>query len=195
MPDLKGLQLACKYSWNCKTAERLRASKILLEAARGAKTDWRLVEKVLLRLKAFGHYLQISSLNNIDDVFAQKIISHYWKGAPDLKNGLHHNFTTIMDIPREIIDPEEADNCMVRVVKVVNIENSSAIIEYCPLEKRDSQLFLGKTRTKKVSCLLCLPKKGNWVSMHFSSAIEILSPQEKKSLEKITTEALNYYNK
>ncbi len=76
---MNGSQLAAVYSWNCRTAKKLKVSKKLFDFASGKTDDNRGVKKILMALGPYKSYLSIAKSKHLSDKFALAVISFYWR--------------------------------------------------------------------------------------------------------------------
>jgi hydrogenase maturation factor len=84
--------------------------------------------------------------------------------------------------------------------RIKKIEGSSAIVAYKPLEFKNDLYSLGKKKERKVSLrvgkfsFIEKPKINDWVSIHWNLAIQILTRDERRRLEKYTFKNINAIN-
>lgn len=207
--DIDGLRLACRYGWNCEKAKALSmrkfdASEFLFNFAIGANQNATTIKKILEHLGSFEFLKKIAGLNE-KDIFDHDVVSYYWKGSPDLKGGMEltHNFTTLFDLleynlPMGKIEPVLIDKCLIRNAEVIRMQNPELHIKYFPVVKYiGTGLKLSqKNEEKKIDCIVRQKvKSGDIITMHFGTAVEIITPKEAKKLHNITQKALMEFNK
>ncbi len=195
---MKGLGLACRYSCNCGHAEMYGiADKLRAFGINGSSKES--VIQMLSLLDSRDYYEAIAKENGIRDPFNIQVVSYYWKGTPKLTGELWHNFTTLVPIIKlhsRHIRTDMADQCFVHKATVVGENGGKIVVEYLPVIIKDGKLVLKEKPIKKeVESLLAHPSKvGDFVSIHYSAAVEKLEPEDAKTLLGVTYRSLSKFN-
>ena len=195
----KGLKLACRYSFPCERAVFCLFSKKLFDFARGEDGDVEIVKKMLEKLSSYLDYFDIAQKNKIKNLFDERVVSYYWKGAPVLKGECWHNFTTLLPIkkmPVELIDGRVVENCLVNVAQVVAMGKGGLCVKYHPISKKDDKLCLSDDFVYgNVDNGFGLEvKSDDFVTIHFSKVIEIATEEDFDNMREITKRSLEKFN-
>lgn len=194
--SLKGLILACKYSWNCQTAEALGFQKKLFALAckkEISKEDEMKLEKVLQFFDPFRWYQKIALENQIKDPFDFKVVRFYWLGSPELKSQDWHNYTTFLRAPLKCLDLKLVLPCLVLPAKVEDPKEKDGFLIVTSWQLSQSANGLGLLPNKyfKIENPFNLKlKKGDYVTVHFGKACEKITPKEAQKLLEITWKSL-----
>ena len=197
---MKGLILACRYSWNCHTAIHFGISERLFDFITGKKKDPEKIKKLLKILSSYKSYCNIATASRIDDPFDIRVISYYWKGTGyELDTKIWHNYTTLsplFNMPMEIINANMVDEDFVHPAEIIRTDGEKTIIKYYPVIKHKKGLALLEKRKEKNVANPFTEKyqPGDKIAMHFESIVEILDENEFKILSVITRESLKRFN-
>ncbi len=195
----EGLQLACRYSFNCQHAKHFGMAERLREFSLGnLKEDS--ARNILERFDSYRFYKTIAEINGVEDPFDQRVISYYWRGRPKLDGELWHNFTTLMPIsnlPSEHIDVNLVDDCFVHQAVVNGIFPDRVVVKYFPVEIRDKKLVLAERPNQKEvkNIFFAKLKAGDPVTIHFSHIIEKLDIVDARAVTVLTHRSLDKFNK
>jgi len=195
---MKGLRLASRYSCVCEHARLYRIARNLKLFATNGSAEEKIIQ-MLSMLDSKDYYDEIGQKNDIGDPFDIRIVSYYWRGVPKLKGDLWHNFTVLLPIIKlhiSHIQPEMVDDCLVHWAKVVEVNGSKINVEYHPMEVKDNKLIVGDKHIRKdvESLMTHMPKVGDLVTIHFSTAVESLEPRDANILLSITRRSLKKFN-
>jgi len=92
------------------------------------------------------------------------------------------------------------DNCRISWGKVVELDGSSLIVEVMPLLIVGHSLVLGSPERRTVmrefdrSGFVSTAQVGDWVSIHWNWACQVLSPRQVANLERWTRYHLDIVN-
>lgn len=196
---MDGLKLASMYSYNCENAHIYGFQQQLKDFAQKKTGDAKKIRNCITKLESYKFYEIIAKINGMEDPFDQRIISYYWKGTPNLKGELWHNYTTfitILEIPMESIFVKLVDECIVHPAKVIESSENSFLVKYFPAVKIKGKIILGAETEKIVSnSLPCKAAPGDYITIHFSSAVEKINDKELKTLLFITERSLEKFEK
>lgn len=175
---MNGLKLASRYSFNCEGAKRFKARDILFQCALNG-SNIKLARIVLEKLETYPYYQQIAKAHGLE-IFDIRVISHYWLfQEPNLSDGLHHNFTTLLPIARlpvSAIDVKIARECFVLPARVLRVSHDSIDVETHSIIKSANALKLShapiNSRVKNPYGLQLA--RGAIITVHFSDAIELI---------------------
>jgi len=117
----------------------------------------------------------------------------------------HHNFhvLSIWKQPDKIDSLQvlsSMDLCRISWGKVKRVNQADLKVEYQPLVLKNDRLDLGNHILEKVSYrigdkgFIKKPKKGDWISMHWGFACEVLSDWQVANLKKYTLENIDLAN-
>lgn len=169
---------------------------------RGKAISGKKIRKILEQFKgAYPYYKLIAKSNKIKDPFDENVVRAYWIGnkllekAENIKS--HHSYHVLVVgsvTGKIILKGKLLDLCRIGWGKVEKIKNQKIKVIYRPLTTR-GKIKLGKPIKKDIDwdqSLLPKVKIGDWVSFHWNQAVEILTDNDKKNLEKYTRLTLNY---
>jgi len=195
---MDGLKLASMYSYNCENAHRYGFSQQLKDFAEGKNSDAEKTRYCLKNLDSYEFYEIIAKINGIENPFDPRVISYYWKGIPYLKGGLWHNYATLIPIlkmPMELIFANMVDECFVHPAQVIESSENSFLIRYSPVVKTDKEIIIDMETEKIVKKPIFLKvTTGNYVTIHYSTAIEEIDVDEFKNFLRITNNSLKKFN-
>lgn len=117
----------------------------------------------------------------------------------------HHNFHVLsvwkrtghLDVMHTL---NSMDLCRISWGKVKGVNKADLKVEYQPLILKNDRLSLGKHILEKVNYrigdkgFIEKPKKGDWISMHWGFACEVLSDWQVANLKKYTLENIDLAN-
>ncbi len=114
----------------------------------------------------------------------------------------HHSFHVIEVCPRNgwPLAIEWMDNCRISWGKVVSVDGATLAAEVKPLELNGNNLVLGESRTRPVKRqidgrgMVDAAQPGDWISIHWNWACQIITPAQVQNLERWTTYHLNLAN-
>ena len=89
------------------------------------------------------------------------------------------------------VDIQAADICRISW----GIVKEPGLIEYQPLKKTEKGFTLGECIVKEINWnkdFIPVLKKGDWVSIHWNTMIEILRKEEVENLEEYTQKTLDF---
>ena len=198
---VEGLRLACRYSLNCENARpfRKKIRDFLIGKQEPMETEE--IKVILSKLDSYKYYLAISKMNRIINPLDRIVVSHYWKGTPRLSGNLWHNYTTlipILNMPAGLIKTEIVDECLVHPAKIKEKDGNILTVRYPRISKTRNGLELPKKRFYEKEVLDFTGedvKKGDYVTIHFSTAVEKINADEFKNLLKTTYLSLKVFNK
>lgn len=195
---MDGLKLASMYSYNCENAHLYGFSQQLKDFAEGENADARKIRHCLTNLDGYKFCEIIAKINEIEDPFDPRIISYYWKGIPDLRGELWHNYTTLIPIlkmPMEFIFANMVDECFVHSAKIIESSEKSLLIKYAPVIKTETKLVIGEEIEKIINdSLFFKAMPGDLITIHYSSAIEKINAEESQVLFQIINRSLEKFN-
>lgn len=193
-----GIKLASLYSYNCENAHLYGFSQQLKDFAEGKNSDARKTRHCLKNLDGYKFCEIIAKINEIEDPFDPRVISYYWKGTPDLKGELWHNYTTLIPIlkmPIKLIFANMIDECFVHPAQVIESSEQSLLIKYAPVIKTEAKLAVGEEMEKIINGPLCFKAVSNdLITIHYSTAIEKISEDEVQNLQQIIVHSLEKFN-
>jgi len=117
----------------------------------------------------------------------------------------HHNFH-VLSVWKQAdkIDSlqilSSMDLCRISWGKVKKVNQADLKVEYQPLVLKNNKLSLGKPILEKINYriedkgFIKKPKKGNWISMHWGFACEVLNDWQVANLKKYTLENIDLAN-
>lgn len=196
---MQGLILACKYSCNCQKAVIFGLFKNLKQFI-DAPANPKLIAKNLSILESYKFYREIAKKNKIRDPFDTRVVSSYWRGEPKLKGNIRHNYTTLIPLlkmPIELIDTDMLNECFVHPAKIILKKGDQLIVRYLPIVKDKNKLRLSRRHATKKIINIFKNKTDihEYLTTHFSSAIENITDTEADRLMKISEHALNQFNR
>src|SRR3989304_1312263 len=164
--------------------------------------DWRVVEAYWLgnellkkiSLNKFYEHLKCRFRKRVKSEIFSRIANNIPKGAKPFHAfhvlGIYQEVGTTREID---LGPvlETMNNCLVGWGKVVGIQNDKLEVEYRPLMS-GKNLFFGPASAKIVKykfegkSLIDEPQVGDWVSIHWNWACDILDERQLKTLQKWT---------
>lgn len=115
----------------------------------------------------------------------------------------HHNFH-VLDVHSRVGELnhslETLDNCRISWGQVQRVDGDDLMVERQALELQDGKLVLAPAKPERVTRQVdgrgfadaCLA--GDWVSLHWGWACEVLSPRQKTNLERYTRYHLSIAN-
>jgi len=198
-----GLRRACLYSLipyqsgGCGPKDNGKSSPLILNFIKGRMSDERKIREFLEGFKtACSNYREIAAFNGIDDFLEEKVVIAYWLGS-SLLEGFYdkekipfHLHNVLSGSP---VDIKAADICRISW-GIVKKPGRSTTIECQPLEETESDFTFGDCADKKVKWnkdFIPVLKKGDWVSVHWNTMIEVLRKEEVKNLENYSQKTLN----
>ena len=173
---------------------------------------------------AFSYYKLIAKSNRIEDPFDGMVVKAYWIGNQLLEkvpidslkemiikefakrkkihpvSKAHHSFHVLVIgsvTGRIVLEGKLLDVCRISWGKVKERDKNGIIIEYQPLQKKNKRYFLGEPIDKFVfwdKNFIPKIKIGDWISIHWNHAIQILNKKDLTNLKKytkITIDSLN----
>ncbi len=197
---MDGLKLASMYSYNCENAHLYGFSQQLKDFAEGKNSDAMKTKHCLENLDGYKFCEIIAKINDKEDPFDQGVISYYWKGIPDLKGELWHNYTTLIPIlkmPIELIFASMVDECLIHPARVIESSEQSFLIKYAPVIKTEIKLAVGVGEEKEKiinGSLFFNAVPGDLITIHYSTAIEKIDVDEFENLIRITERSLEKFN-
>lgn len=187
---MEGLKLAAAYSWNCQTAEKLKISQKLFDFASGKTQNNQVIKKILATLGPYKEYLAIAKIKHLTDEFSSQVVMGYWRNR--------HNRAVLVPLyhlPPDKINLKHINECFVAGGKIKSISKNCFIVERRPIIRKKNSLVLGKlTRKKAANSLNLKVKIDDFVSFHYSNAVEIISYLETKKLTETTEKILREFN-
>lgn len=196
--EFAGVKIASMYSFNCDNAQIYGFSLQLKDFAESKNADTKKIKDYLKKLDSHKFYEIIAKINGIENPFDYNVVSYYWKGTPNLKKELWHNYTTLMPIlkiPMDSIFVKLVDDCIVHPAKILESSEKSFLIKYLPIVKIKEKIILGAETEKIVgNPLSCKAAPGDYITIHFSSAVEKINYDEFKTLLFITKKSLEKFN-
>jgi hypothetical protein len=117
----------------------------------------------------------------------------------------HHNFH-VLSVWKQADDIDSwqvltsMDLCRISWGKIKKIKQSHLEVEYQPLVLEDNKLSLGEPVWQKINYrigdkgFIEQPKQGDWISMHWGFACEVLSDWQIANLKKYTQESIALAN-
>lgn len=197
-----GLQLACRYSFNCQHATHFGVSDKLKEFALGKSKAEETIRNILERLDSYRFLRIIAEANGFENPFDPQVISYYWRGTPELEGELWHNFTTLLPIfrlPAEKISAEMIDECVVHSAVVLKTSSNRTIVtvRYFPIEIRKGKIAVAKNpKQKEVENIFFAGlKTGDIITIHFSKIVEKVKMMDVGALTALTNRSLGKFNR
>ncbi|MCX6731482.1 MAG: DUF6390 family protein [Candidatus Parcubacteria bacterium] len=195
-----GIQLACRYSFNCQHATHFGISERLKELSSGRLKEEGVARNLLEKLTSYRFFKVIAEINGIEDPFDPRVISYYWRGEPELEGELWHNFTTLLPIvrlPAEKISAEMVDECLIHSAVVSKTFPGKIVVNYFPVEIRNGKIAVAKkSKQKEVeNVFLGGLKKNDIVTIHFSKVIERIGIIDVGTLTALTNRSLEKFNR
>lgn len=164
--------------------------------------DWKVVEAYWLGNDLLTKVSVSKFYRHLEDHFGNRakpgvltlIANKLPKGAKP-----HHSFH-VLDVYQKVgsmrgvnLGPaiETINNCLISWGRVIKIDKNFLEVEYQPLIL-NKKLFFGPNQTKKIDyqfqgkTLLDNPQIGDWVSIHWNWACDILTDRQLKNLQKWT---------
>jgi hydrogenase maturation factor len=195
---MDGLKLASMYSYNCENAHLYGFSQQLKDFAEGKNADARKIRHCLTNLDGYKFCEIIAKTNKIEDPFDPRVISYYWKGIPDLRGELWHNYTTLIPIlkmPMQYIFADIVDKCFVQPAIVMGSSEKSFLVKYAPVIKTEIKLVIGEEIEKTINgSLFFKATPGDFITIHYSSAIEKIDAEESHVLSQVINRSLEKFN-
>lgn len=178
--------------------------KILPNFLNNKTTSLKEVRKILEQFEgAYPYYKFIAKKNGIKDPFNEKVVRAYWIGNNFLKkaDGIksHHSYHVLVVgsvTGRIVLKGKLLDLCRVgwgRVIKLKVKSQKLQVIYRLLVGKK--KIKLGKPVEEEIDWdedLLQKVKIGDWVSFHWNQAVEVLSKDDRRNLEKYTKLTLDY---
>lgn len=180
---MSGLKLAVLYSIKPHSLGFCgpKDNGTLLRFLKGDAVSEKKVRKILEQFKgAYPYYKQIAKSKNIKDPFDERVVRTYW-----LTKHIYHVLIVGSVTGRIKLKGKLKDLCRVSWGKVVELKAKKLKVIYQPLVK----IRLGKLIKKEIDWnkdLVPDVKIGDWVSFHWNQAVEVLSKEDIKNLEKYT---------
>jgi hypothetical protein len=213
---MSGLRLAALYGIKpflmgfCGPQGKLDKA-ILSKFLKNKKVPEKKVIKILEQFEgAYPYYEFIAKKNGIKDPFNKKVVRAYWVGNKLLEKAggikSHHSYHVLLVgsvTGRIVLKGKLLDLCRVGWGKVEKLKVKSHAyrqagqklkVIYQPLIGK-KKLKLGKPIRKEIDWdkdLLPKVKIGDWVSFHWNQAVEVLTKEDIKNLEKYTKLTLNF---
>lgn len=174
---------------------------VLLEYLKGKRVGEKKIRKILEQFKgAYPYYKLIAKSNGIKDPFDERVVRAYWIGnellekAGGIKSHHSHHVLVVGSVTGKVVlKGKLLDLCRPCWGKVIELRNGKLKAEYQPLVKiassEDAKLRLGKPIEKEIDWdrdLVPKVKIGDWVSFHWNQAVEVLTEEDIKNLEKYT---------
>lgn len=176
---------------------------ILSGYLRGKKINRKQLRDLLKEFEgAYPYYELIAKANNIKNPFDENIVRAYWVGnklLEKIKKNAHHSFHVLIvgsTTGRIELKGKLLDLCRIGWGKVIKI-GKKITVNHQPLIGKN-KLKLGKPIRKEVDWdknLIPTVKTGDWISFHWNQAVEILTKEDIKNLEKYTKISIGIYNK
>lgn len=188
------------------------ATQNLLKFIDGEKIFESKIRRILKEFKgAFIYYQLIAKVNKINDPFDERVVRAYWLGnrlldkTKNFEKFPFHAFHVLKVgsiTGRIVLKGKLLDICRVSWGKVIKMSNSKKqktkiVIEYQPLIKKDEKSQLGKLTKKEISWNKKMTpeiKIGDWVSVHWNYAIQVLVKKDLMCLKKYTQITLKKVN-
>lgn len=173
--------------------------------------DWRVIEAYWLGNDFLNNISVSQFYRHLDDHFAKRAKKGIMDAVCDkLPSGAkpHHAFH-VLEIYRKMgsmrghkAGPvlKTINNCLITWGKIVNVGQADLQVEYRPVVPDKNKLVLGGFQVKKIEykfdnkTLLDNPRIGEWVSIHWNWACDILTPRQLQNLRKWTIWHLNLAN-
>lgn len=199
-----GLKRACLYSLPphklgyCGPEEK--KTSLILDFIKNNQSSREEIEDILKKfVAAYMYYKMIANENGIKNPFSKKVIEAYWLGnnlldvflKKDKVIPFHaYHVLVVGSITGKIVfDDKLRDLCRISWGQVKELENDKVLVEYQPLIRKKGKFALGSLIAKEVKWnkdFVPKMRKGDKVSIHWDTVIEIISGKELKNLEKYT---------
>ena len=201
---IEGIKILSRYSFNCKTAQRLGISRTLFNYAQGKIKDVQMAEKIISLLNTDKYYKAIAAALHLDprERFCRIIAEYYWKGKGiGIDIELWHNYTTLLPllkVPESFYELREINKCFIHAARVVSATpQDHPRVEYQPVVLKREGLVLNSNllvKTEVENPFEYELKTEDYVSLHFGDIIEKIKKEEYEGLKKISEKALQKFN-
>lgn len=202
---MKGIRIACLYSYGCERATSLGINNQLFEYIQNRNLNLEkkdLIVSMVKKLLSYPGYQKISALTKRGNCFAEKVVKGYWLSDKNLERvDLTHNFATLekfkaisadQHLPAWIV--KKMLDCAISFGEVIKVDREKAEVSNRRLLFKEGEVVLGKETREVDTKFVDSLKEGDLVSIHLGIAREKISKVQAKTLENMTLKALGVFH-